>query len=260
MKNLSLKFLIILILASLAVSGLQGLPGKNSSQDRNGLYHRILNRMSPPERDKIPFVVKSIELKISSVDRDFNYYSMAEREIKNSLPNRPLSIIMDEFVFVAVVEATKDMDDDIRQIMQEIKTMTAAKQKLRETIKELNKWISQEMNNPSDPDEVDLDKVSNRGKNKQKRLDLDRTKIFPKMEVTSNFKVKFYKTPNIESVTISSRMSLNELKKRREYSNEELKFLLEAEEATQEALRPLNEKRNKLRQLIEHLKKKLQDH
>jgi len=259
MKNLFLKFLVLTILGSLAVTSLQGFPGKSLSQDTNGLYHRIINRMTPTERDKIPIAVKSFEQKISSADRNFNYYSMAEKEIKNFLPNRPSSIIMDEFVFVAVVEATKDMDDDIRQIMQEIKTMTAAKQKLREIIKELNKWISQEMNNPSDPDEIDLDKVSSGGENKQKRLGLDRTKFFLKMEVTSNFKVKFYKTPIIEPVTISPRMSLNELKRRREYSNEELKILLEAEEATQEALRPLNEKRNKLRQLIEQLKKKVKN-
>jgi hypothetical protein len=259
MKNLSVKFLVLPFLGFLAVTSLQGFPGKSPSQDINDLYHRIFDRMTPTERDKISVAVKNYEQKISSADRNFNYYSMAEREIKHVLPNRPSSIIMDEFVFIAIVEATKDMDDDIRQIMQEIKAMTAAKQKLRETIKELNKWISQEMNNLSDPDEIDLDKVSSGGKDEQKRVGLDRTKIFPKMEVTTNFKVKFYKTPTIDSVTISSRMSLNELKRRREYSNEELKILLEAEEATQEALRPLNEKRNKLRQLIEHLKKKMKN-
>ena len=259
MKNLFLKFLVIPILSSLIVASLQGFPGKSSSQDINDLYQRIFDRMTPTERGKIPIAVKSFEQKISSADRNFNYYSMAEREIKNFLPNRPSSIIMDEFVFIALVEATKDMDDDIRQIMQEIKTMTAAKKKLRELIKELNNWISQEMNNPSDPDEIDLDKVTSGGENKQKRVGLDRTKISPKMEVTSNFKVKFYKTPTIESVTISSRMSLTELKRRREYSNEGLKILLEAEEASQEALRPLNEKRNKLKQLIENLKNKVKN-
>jgi hypothetical protein len=50
-----------------------------------------------------------------------------------------------EAAFIVMAMATKDMDDDIRMIMAEIKAMTAAKQKLRDQIKQLNDWISQEM-------------------------------------------------------------------------------------------------------------------
>jgi hypothetical protein len=50
-----------------------------------------------------------------------------------------------EAAFIVLAMATKDMDDDIRMIMAEIKAMTAAKQKLREVIKQLNDWISEEM-------------------------------------------------------------------------------------------------------------------
>jgi Arc/MetJ-type ribon-helix-helix transcriptional regulator len=50
-----------------------------------------------------------------------------------------------EAAFMVLALATKDMDDDIRLIMAEIKGMTAAKAKLRARIQDLNGWISEEM-------------------------------------------------------------------------------------------------------------------
>ena len=46
---------------------------------------------------------------------------------------------------IVLLMATRDMDDDIRMIMAEIKSTNAAKQKVRELIKDLNAWISNEM-------------------------------------------------------------------------------------------------------------------
>ncbi len=50
-----------------------------------------------------------------------------------------------EAAFIVMTMATRDMDDDIRMVMVEIKAMTAAKQQLRDLIRDLNSWISQEM-------------------------------------------------------------------------------------------------------------------
>jgi len=50
-----------------------------------------------------------------------------------------------EAAFIVMSMATKDMDDDIRMIMAEIKAMTAAKQRLRDKINDINRWISEEM-------------------------------------------------------------------------------------------------------------------
>jgi putative addiction module CopG family antidote len=58
-----------------------------------------------------------------------------------------------EAAFMVLALATKDMDDDIKLIMSEIKGMTAAKAKLREQINDLNRWISEEMGkHESSPD------------------------------------------------------------------------------------------------------------
>ena len=62
--------------------------------------------------------------------------------------------------FIVLSMATKDMDDDIRMIMAEIKAMNAAKQKLRELTKELNGWISQEMSKHPGSKDIDNEKVA----------------------------------------------------------------------------------------------------
>jgi len=69
-----------------------------------------------------------------------------------------------EAAFLVLAMATKDMDDDLRMIMAEIKAANAAKQKLRDQIKDLNKWISEAMGEAGDRRESsDIDN-SNSGK------------------------------------------------------------------------------------------------
>jgi len=65
-----------------------------------------------------------------------------------------------EAAFIVLASAAKDMDNDIRMIMAEIKAMTAAKQKLRELIKELNGWISAEMSKHPDSEDVNNKRVA----------------------------------------------------------------------------------------------------
>jgi hypothetical protein len=55
-----------------------------------------------------------------------------------------------EAAFLVLAMATKDMDDDLRMIMAEIKAANAAKQKLRDQIKDLNEWISEAMGKAGD--------------------------------------------------------------------------------------------------------------
>jgi hypothetical protein len=68
-----------------------------------------------------------------------------------------------EAAFLVLAMATKDMDDDLRMIMAEIKAANAAKQKLRDQIKDLNDWISEAMGKAGDPSkssDIDNNKVS----------------------------------------------------------------------------------------------------
>ena len=68
-----------------------------------------------------------------------------------------------EAAFLVLAMAAKDMDDDLRMIMAEIKAANAAKKKLRDLIEELNDWISEAMAKASDhskSSDIDNSKVS----------------------------------------------------------------------------------------------------
>lgn len=70
-----------------------------------------------------------------------------------------------EAAFLVLAMAAKDMDDDLRMIMAELKATNAAKQKLRDQIKDLNKWISEEMGKPgNNPKSSDIDNTKVSGK------------------------------------------------------------------------------------------------
>lgn len=70
-----------------------------------------------------------------------------------------------EAAFLVLAMATKDMDDDLRMIMAEIKAANAAKQKLRDQINDLNKWISEAMGKAGDhPKSSDIDNTKVSGK------------------------------------------------------------------------------------------------
>jgi putative addiction module CopG family antidote len=45
-------------------------------------------------------------------------------------------------IFIVLMQSTKDMDEDLKMIMTEVKAMTAAKQKLRELISKVNKDLA----------------------------------------------------------------------------------------------------------------------
>ena len=85
---------------------------------------------------------------------DFNSLrEQAEYEVVMSYPGLK-AMDVSEAAFIVMAMAAKDMDDDIRMIMVEIRAMTAAKEKLRELIKELNGWISQEMSKHAGSEDI----------------------------------------------------------------------------------------------------------
>ena len=214
MKKKFLNIFVAIFLGSLTVSSLPGLQGKKSSQDLNNLYQRIFNRITPSDKNKVLLAVKSYEQRISSVDRNNDYYSLAERSIQNFLPAGLSNMDVSEAAFLVMMMATKDMDDDIRMIMEEIKKMTAAKQKMRELIKEMNKWISENMSNHPDSDDIDLDKVTGGKEDTKKKSLISRTEMYPKMKITPNYKVKYYKSPVTKPNPNLGKLSLDEIKKR----------------------------------------------
>lgn len=90
----------------------------------------------------------------SALDRIFSAAGLANMDVS-------------EAAFIVMMMTTKDMDDDIRLILAEIKAMTQAKQRLREFIKDLNQWISREMSKHPNSKNIDLEKVTGRSPNEK---------------------------------------------------------------------------------------------
>lgn len=252
MKPRFLKIVIFIIFISLTATGFPDLQVKRLSKDINILYQRIFKRIPSTDKNKVLLAVKNFEQQISSLEREHAYYLLAEKTILQFLPARPSGMDVNEAAFIVMMMSTKDMDDDIRLIMAEIKAMTAAKQKMRDLIKELNEWISEEMKNSVGEDEdIDLDEVS------QQRDDLSRIKINQEIGITSNYKVKYFKTPVIKRIPNMKKMPLNQLKRKQKQMDEDLKTLIEMDEALRLKLRLLSERQTKLIQIISNLSKKI---
>ena len=88
----------------------------------------------------------------SDLDRIFSAAGLSNMEIS-------------EAAHMVMMSTTKDMDDDIRLIMAEIKPMTQAKQKLKQLINDLNRWISKEMSIYPRSKNIDLEKVTGKSSN-----------------------------------------------------------------------------------------------
>lgn len=83
----------------------------------------------------------------------------AEAEVLSCYPGLEHGDVS-EAAFLVMSMATKDMDNDIRIIMAEIKAMNAAKQKMRDLIRDLNQWISDEMSKHPESGDIDNGKVT----------------------------------------------------------------------------------------------------
>lgn len=119
-------------------------------------------RLKPSGLRKLETLARALAPKIAAGDDLDPLRAQAEREAASSFPGLS-RMDVSEAAFIVLSMATKDMDDDIRMIMAEIKATNAAKQKMRELIKELNGWISQEMSGHPGSEDIDNEKAGKPG-------------------------------------------------------------------------------------------------
>jgi hypothetical protein len=140
-----------------------------------------------------------------------------------------------EAAFLVLAMATKDMDDDLRMIMAEIKAANTAKQKLRDQIKDLNDWISEAMGKAGDHSKSsDIDNTKVSGKPPATAARTQSAKIAPIRSVSLQkayspvIRLEYVKAPTIRplpprnsDVSVSSLKSLlDEIKGRLDGLNE----------------------------------------
>ena len=169
-----------------------------------------------------------------------------------------------EAAFLVLAMATKDMDDDLRMIMAEIKATNAAKQKLRDQIKDLNKWISEEMGKAGDrPKSADIDNAKVSGKPPVTAARTQPAKVPPirsaSIQTASSpvIRLEYIRAPAIRPLPPrNSDVSVSDLKSLLDEIKDELDSLNDFSEMTSLRLQMTMDRRSKFIETLSQMMKK----
>jgi hypothetical protein len=169
-----------------------------------------------------------------------------------------------EAAFLVLAMATKDMDDDLRMVIAEIKAVNAAKQKLRDLIKDLNDWISEAMDKAGDrstSSDIDNSKVS--GKPPATAARTQPVKVTPirsaSLQKASSpvIHLEYVKTPKIRPLPPrNSDVSVSSLKSLLDENKDQLDGLNEFSEMTTLRLQMTMDRRSKFISTLSQMMKK----
>jgi hypothetical protein len=109
------------------IAPLTEIPG-----DAIALYNKLIEKVQPNDRQFINH--EAFKLRMGSID---------EHTVSNNLnahfsTEGIVNINVTEATFLALVLATRDMEQDIKNMMEEVKTLTSAKQKLQDIAQRVN--------------------------------------------------------------------------------------------------------------------------
>ena len=264
-RTVSLLALSAWVAIAIPAAGQSG-PGGSSPGKRLGAWEKQLvlppqifsrltwaeRRLQPSGLRKLETMARALAPKIAAGDDFDSLRARAEREVAASFA-RLSQMDIAEAAFIVLSMATKDMDDDIRMIMAEIKAMNEAKQKLRELIKELNAWISQEMSKHAGSEDIDNDKVvgSKTTAPPPRRITLE-TKVSPVIHL------EYVKTPVIPPLPPRNPgLTVSGLKSLLDNIKGNLDGMNEMSEATSLRLQMTMDRRSKIIQTLSNIMKKI---
>lgn len=187
-----------------------GMAGEPAAPPAKGLVpkaDRADKKLAPSVREKLAAAILSFEQKV-----DFSkVYDSAVAAVKSRFSNLPASSI-DALVFLILQQAARDMNEDLKMILVEIEGTNKAKQKLRDLIKALNEWITQEMSKMDSSSDIDNEKID---KIDAKPAARSVQKTFPGRTpenlTTPHFKFEYVKAMEVKC-TISRELSQAELR------------------------------------------------
>ncbi len=220
-------------------------------------------RLQPSGLRKLETMARALAPRIAGGGDFDSLRAQSEREVAASFAGLSRMDIA-EAAFIIMIMATKDMDDDIRMIMAEIKAMNAAKQKLRDMIKELNGWIPQEMSKHAGSEDIDSEKAATSGtKARAPRLSA-KTPAPPVRRMTLETKtspmihLEYVKTPIIPPLPPrNSGLTVSGLKSLLDDIKGKLDGLNEMSEMTSLRLQMTMDRRSKFIQTLSNIMKKI---
>lgn len=169
-----------------------------------------------------------------------------------------------EAAFLVLAMAAKDMDDDLRMIMAEIKAANAAKQKLRDQIKDLNDWISEAMGKAGDRSKSsDIDNSKASGKPPATAARTQPVKVAPIRSVSLQkasspiIHFEYVKAPTIRPLPPRNpNVSVSSLKSLLEETKDQLDGMNELSEMTAMRLQMTMDRRSKFISTLSQIMKK----
>ena len=204
-KLLLFKYVFVAFILFSFISTTSLTSGEKITAKMDSLFNQIKAKISPGALMMLKTASKNFGKEINFSSRTQDDLALAKNKCRSfSFPGPGIDV--SEAAFLVMMQATKDMDDDIRMIMAEIKAMTKAKQKLRDLIKDLNKWLSEELGS-TDDSEIENEAV---GASKNKQLKMKQIKVFrpvpkkypPILKLkmkTKNYGLEYFIAPKIKT-------------------------------------------------------------
>ena len=264
-RTVSLLALSAWVAIAIPAEGQSG-PGGSNPGKRLGAWEKQLvlppqifsrltwaeRRLQPSGLRKLETMARALAPKIATGDDFDSLRAQAEREVAASFA-RLSQMDIAEAAFIVMIMATKDMDDDIHMIMVEIKAMNAAKQKLRELIKELNGRISQEMSKHPGSEDIGNERVAG-----------SKTTAYPLRRITLETKtspvlhLEYVKTPVIPPLPPRNPgLTVSGLKSLLDNIKGNLDGMNEMSEATSLRLQMTMDRRSKFIETLSNMMKKM---
>ena len=209
-------------------------------------------RLQPSGLRKLETMARALAPGIAAGDDFESLRTSTDLKVRATFPGLTAADVT-EAAFIVMVMATKDMDEDIRMIMAEIKATNAAKQKIRELIKELDAWIAQEMSKPAGSGDIGDIRVSGSKKPAplHRRVNLE-AKASPAIHLD------YLKTPIIPTLPPrTSGLPASGLKSLRDDLKSDLDGMNEMSEMTSLRLQMTMDRRSKFIQTLSNIMKKM---
>jgi len=169
-----------------------------------------------------------------------------------------------EAAFIVMAMATKDMDDDLRMIMAEIKAMTAAQQQLRDLIHDLNSWNSQQMSGHHESEDIEQEETGTSSaplrvvRPPRKAQTLSVRPIVLKKESSPVIHLEYLRTPVIPPLPPrDSNVTIEGLKALRDDLKGKLDGMNEMSEMTSLRLQLTMDRRSKIIQTLSQMMRKI---
>jgi hypothetical protein len=134
MRSLLTIILVVLFPGMLGAADIKPLTG--IPIEATALYAKLIGKIQPNAR---PFINEQA-LKLRQGATDANAVSSSLDTIFSAAGIAGMDVA--EAAFIVMMMATKDMDSDIKDIMEEVKTFTSAKQKLRDLTTRVNQDVA----------------------------------------------------------------------------------------------------------------------